>query len=78
MGCGQGRDSLFFALNGLDVHAIDSFKIEIENLTTKTKELNLDLNLKNVNALEGLPFFNDYFDAVYSYMFYKMGLVMMN
>ena len=73
LGCGQGRDSLFFASKGLDVHAIDSSKVAIENLTTKTKELNLDINLKYINAVEGLPFSNGYFDAVYSHMFYNMG-----
>jgi len=73
LGFGQGRDSLFFASKGLEVYAIDSSKIAIENLTAKTKELNLDINLKNVNALKGLPFSNDYFDAVYSHMFYNMG-----
>lgn len=73
IGCGQVRDSLFFASKGLDVHAFDSSKIAIENLTAKTKELNLDINLKNINAVEGLPFSNGYFDAVYSHMFYNMG-----
>jgi SAM-dependent methyltransferase len=73
LGCGQGRDSLFFASRGLDVHAIDSSKVAIENLTTKTKALNLDINLKNINVVEGLPFFNNYFDAIYSHMFYNMG-----
>ncbi|HEX7257452.1 MAG TPA: class I SAM-dependent methyltransferase [Nitrososphaeraceae archaeon] len=73
LGCGQGRDSLFFASKGLEVYAIDSSKIAIENLTTKTKELNLDINLRYINAVEGLPFSNGYFDAVYSHMFYNMG-----
>jgi SAM-dependent methyltransferase len=73
LGCGQGRDSLFFASKGLDVHAIDSSKVAIEKLTAKTKALNLDINLKNINAVEGLPFPNNYFDAVYSHMFYNMG-----
>jgi SAM-dependent methyltransferase len=73
LGCGQGRDSLFFASKGLYVHAIDSSKVAIENLTTKTKELNLDINLRYINAVEGLPFSNGYFDAVYSHMFYNMG-----
>ena len=66
-------ETLFFASRGLDLHAIDSSKIAIENLTTKTKTLNLDINLKNINAVEGLPFSNDYSDAVYSHMFYNMG-----
>ena len=73
LGCGQGRDSLFFASKGLEVYAIDSSKIAIENLKSKTKELHLDINLKNIDAIEGLPFSNNLFDAVYSHMFYNMG-----
>jgi cyclopropane fatty-acyl-phospholipid synthase-like methyltransferase len=71
LGCGQGRDSLFFASKGLDVYAIDSSKVGIKNL--KTKEMNFGINLKNINVLEGLPYFNNNFDAVYSHMFYNMG-----
>lgn len=71
--CRQGRDSLFFASRGLDVHAIDSSKVAIEALTVKTKELNLNINLKNIDAVEGLPFYNNHFDVVYSHMFYNMG-----
>ena len=73
LGCGQGRDSLFFASKGLQVYAIDSSKVAIEALTVKTRELNLNINLKNINAVESLPFPNDYFDAIYSHMFYNMG-----
>lgn len=73
LGCGQGRDSLFFDSKGLEVYAVDLSKIAIETLIAKAKTLNLDINLKNINAVEGLPFSNDYFDAVYSHMFYNMG-----
>jgi ubiquinone/menaquinone biosynthesis C-methylase UbiE len=73
LGCGQGRDSLFFASKGLEVYAIDSSKVAIENLKSKLKKLYLHINLKNIDALENLPFANNYFDAVYSHMFYNMG-----
>ena len=73
LGCGQARDSLFFASKGLEVYAIDSSKIAIEYLTAKTREMNLDINFKNINSVEGLPFFDNYFDAIYSHMFYNMG-----
>jgi 2-polyprenyl-3-methyl-5-hydroxy-6-metoxy-1,4-benzoquinol methylase len=39
LGCGQGRDSLFFASKGLEVYAIDSPNIAIENLRIKAKGL---------------------------------------
>jgi ubiquinone/menaquinone biosynthesis C-methylase UbiE len=73
LGCGQGRDSLFFASKGLEVYAIDSSKVAIEDLMTKMNELNLDMKLKNINTVESLPFSDNYFDAVYSHMFYNMG-----
>ena len=72
LGCGQGRDSLFFASRGLEVYAIDSSKVAIENLKSKLKELDLNINLKNIDAVEGLPFHNNHFNAVYSHMFYNM------
>ena len=34
--------------------------------------MNLDINFKNINSVEGLPFFDNYFDAIYSHMFYNM------
>ena len=56
LGCGQARDSLFFASKGLEVYAIDSSKIAIEYLTAKTREMNLNIYCKNINSVEGLPF----------------------
>ena len=35
--------------------------------------MNLDINFRNINAVECLPFFDNYFDAIYSHMFYNMG-----
>lgn len=72
LGCGQGRDTIFFALKGLDVHAIDSSKVAIKNLNERTRRENVSINLKNFDAKRGLPFHNNYFDVVYSHMFYNM------
>jgi len=72
LGCGQGRDTIFFASNGLDVHAIDSSKIAIENIYQKIREKNISLNLKHFEARRALPFSNSYFDAIYSHMFFNM------
>jgi SAM-dependent methyltransferase len=72
LGCGQGRDTIFFASNGLDVHAIDSSKIAIENINQKIREKNISLSLKHFEATRDLPFGNNYFDAIYSHMFYNM------
>ena len=72
LGCGQGRDAIFFASNGLDVHAIDSSKIAVENIYLKMREKNISLKLKHFEARRDLPFDNSYFDAIYSHMFYNM------
>jgi hypothetical protein len=40
------------------VYSIDSSKIAIENLISKVKWQNFIINLRNINAVEGLPFPN--------------------
>jgi SAM-dependent methyltransferase len=75
LGCGQGRDTIFFASKGLDVHAIDSSKIGINNLYQKVREKNITINLKYFDVTKGIPFSNKYFDVVYSHMFYNMGFL---
>ena len=72
LGCGQGRDTIFFATNGLDVHAIDSSKVAIENIYQKIREKKISLNLRHFQATRDLPFGNSYFDAIYLHMFYNM------
>ena len=72
LGCGQGRDTIFFANKGLDVHALDSSKVAIQNLNERARKENVSINLKNFDAKRGLPFDNTYFDIVYSHMFYNM------
>jgi 2-polyprenyl-3-methyl-5-hydroxy-6-metoxy-1,4-benzoquinol methylase len=57
LGCGQARDSLFFASKGLEVYAIDSSNIAIEYLTAKTREMNLDINFKNNKSSRTPTFF---------------------
>jgi SAM-dependent methyltransferase len=72
LGCGQGRDTIFFASNGFDVHAIDSSKIAIENINQKIRGKNISLHLRHFEARQALPFDSSHFDAVYSHMFYNM------
>jgi ubiquinone/menaquinone biosynthesis C-methylase UbiE len=69
LGCGQGRDFIFFASKGLEVYAIDSSKVAIENFRIKSKAMNLDIKLKNIGAVNGLSLPDNHFDAVYSHMF---------
>jgi SAM-dependent methyltransferase len=74
LGCGQGRDTLFFASKGIDVSALDYSRVAIDGLIKVAKEKNL---LSNIHAsmydVKGvIPFRNEEFDAVYSHMFFSM------
>ena len=72
LGCGQGRDTIFFASKGVDVVAIDSSEVAINTLSKITTEKNLPIRPIINNASDGIPFENSYFDAVYSHMFFNM------
>jgi SAM-dependent methyltransferase len=72
LGCGQGRDTLFFASYDLDVYAIDSSLVAIDALKQKIAKEKTSIKLKQFDAKKGIPFDNKYFDAVYSHMFYNM------
>ena len=72
LGCGQGRDAIFFASNGLDVVAIDSSHVAIDALSKITIGKNLSIRPVIHNPCEGIPFDSSYFDAVYSHMFFNM------
>jgi SAM-dependent methyltransferase len=72
LGCGQGRDTIFFASNGFDVHAIDASKVAIENINHKIRQKTISLDLRHFKARHTLPYDSSYFDAVYSHMFYNM------
>jgi len=74
LGAGQGRDSIFFASNGIQVAALDYSNAGIEIILNKTKEekKGLQVNSKTFDIRNALPFPNNYFDAVYSHMFLNM------
>jgi SAM-dependent methyltransferase len=75
LGCGQGRDSLFFASEGIDVTALDFSSIALEGLIKRVNERNL---LNNIHASifdptnKPIPFSKDEFVIVYSHMFFNM------
>jgi SAM-dependent methyltransferase len=72
LGCGQGRDTIYFAFNDIDVVAIDSSQVAIDALSKITMEKNLPIIPMIHNPSEGIPFDNSHFDAVYSHMFFNM------
>ena len=72
LGCGQGRDSLFFASKGIEVYTFDSSQVAIDAVSKLAKEKNLPIHAMTFDARTDLPFDDNYFDAVYSHMFYNM------
>ena len=72
LGCGQGRDTIFFASKGINMIAIDSSEVAINTLSKIATENKLQLTTVIHNPLEGISFDNSYFDAIYSHMFFNM------
>jgi SAM-dependent methyltransferase len=71
LGCGQGRDTLFFASKGIELSALEHSKVAIDGLIKLAKEKNLLSNIHaSVYGVKGvIPFRDEEFDAVYSHMF---------
>jgi len=72
LGCGQGRDSIFFSLNNLEVYVVDSSIVAIEGIQKFNENNYQTINVKCIDVRQGLPFEDNNFDAVYSHMFYNM------
>ncbi len=51
LGCGQGRDTVFFASNGIDVSAIDSSQVAIDTLSNITNGVKNLISYSPVKAL---------------------------
>lgn len=76
LGCGQGRDTLFFAENGFKVYALDYSQTGLEAITKKAQNLGLlDLIATRVHDIRNpLPFVDEVFDACYSHMLFCIAL----
>jgi SAM-dependent methyltransferase len=74
LGCGQGRDTWFFAKNGLEVTALDYSELGICQMRERAKKEELDgvVTATVHDARDPLPFNDGAFDAVYSHMFITM------
>ena len=67
LGCGDGRDALFFAKNGCNVCAIDQASSEIAYLNAHyAQDANLRFVAGDFTALEGFDLAESSFDCVYS------------
>lgn len=73
LGCGQGRDTLFFASKGIEIEALDYSPVGIERLKKLASEKNLsNIRASVFDARNSLPFKDNKFDVVYSHMFFTM------
>jgi len=64
LGCGTGRNSLFFAQHGFEVFASDISKESIDILRNKIHRKDIfNINIYNF-SFENIKFENDFFDAV--------------
>jgi SAM-dependent methyltransferase len=72
LGCGQGRDCLFFASKGISIKVLDYSKVAIDAVTNKATTKSLPIKAILCDASSGMPFPNGEFDAVYSHMFFNM------
>jgi len=76
LGAGLGRDTIFFAQNGIYVHAID-YSLSATNIIKKrSKENNLEalIKVENYDIRKKLNFDNENFQACYSHMLFCMAL----
>ena len=76
LGCGQGRDTLYFAKRGLDVHALDYSEQGIEALAGKARETGFSTRIVTGihDVRNPLPFADESFGACYSHMLFCMAL----
>jgi SAM-dependent methyltransferase len=74
LGAGHGRDTIFFASNGIEeVQALDYSTIAIEMLDKVAKKKGLSIKSQTFDVAKNpLPFPDNYFDVVYSHMLFTM------
>jgi SAM-dependent methyltransferase len=76
LGCGQGRDTIYFARNGFHVDALDYSVTGIEAVDRKAAALALshEIVARTHDIRQPLPFGEETFDACYSHMLFCMAL----
>jgi len=63
LGCGDGRDSIYFARKGMTVEAFDFSESGIESLKNKNPSIKA-----HIGDIRKLPFKKNSFDAVYAHL----------
>ena len=76
LGSGQGRDTIFFARNGLHVTVLDYSESAVMTITDKARKLGLDgyITALQHDVRVALPFEDESMDGCYSHMLYCMAL----
>ena len=76
LGAGLGRDTIFFAQNGIYVHAIDYSLSATKIIKKRSEENNLDdlIKVENYDIRKKLNCDNENFQACYSHMLFCMAL----
>jgi SAM-dependent methyltransferase len=76
LGAGQGRDTLFFAVEGFRVSALDYSKEGLAAIEGKAQRLGLSQSIVTLqhDIRQPLPFESESFDACFSHMLYCMAL----
>lgn len=75
IGCGYGRDSIFFAKQDFKVIAVDystkALDILNEKLSGYSEARNIDMI--HCDVCKGIPFGDEYFNAAYSFLLFPVG-----
>lgn len=78
LGCGQGRDTCFFASKGFHIYALDYAESGLKAVKEKLENLGFSDSVSIVtlkhDVRKHLPFENESFEACYSHMLYCMAL----
>jgi SAM-dependent methyltransferase len=79
IGGGQGRDTIYFAENGLKVHTLDYSESGVRNIQKRATESGLGdrITAMRHDVRQLLPFDDAFFDACYSHMVLCMALTTM-
>ena len=67
LGCGDGRDSLFFASEGLNVTSVDFSESGIKKLNELSKEKGLEINAIQTD-IRKINFLDNSFDVIYAHL----------
>ncbi len=76
LGCGQGRDTIFFAQSGFQVFALDYSEAAIQTVKEKARQAGVSAKIiaSQQDVRQPLPFRDGSLDACYSHMLYCMAL----